>query len=139
MNKKLLLSLALCMAAALALQCGDDDTSSPGGGGGSDTTFSGSVQPIFNSLCASPTCHGTAQSAQLSLVSGQSHADLVNIDAFTEPAFKRVLPGDPQNSYLVMRIEGRQNIGNTMPQIGSISASQITVIRTWIANGAAED
>jgi hypothetical protein len=62
---------------------------------------------------------------------------LVNVASSNEPAFLRVEPGDPENSYLVIKNEGRQAVGSRMP-IGGAPLDEIdqTNIRTWIAQGA---
>ena len=54
------------------------------------------------------------------------------------PALLRVDPGNPDNSYLVHKIEGRPAIlGAQMPpNQPALSGPQITAIRTWIQNGA---
>ena len=47
-------------------------------------------------------------------------------------------PGDPENSYLVHKIEGRAGItGTIMPPGGDpLTAEEIEAIRQWITDGA---
>jgi hypothetical protein len=67
-----------------------------------------------------------------------SFQDLVGIASVELPALLRVDPGNPDNSYLVHKIEGRPTIlGAQMPlNQPPLSGSQIAAIRTWIQNGA---
>ena len=48
----------------------------------------------------------------------------------------RVIPGNAQDSYLVIKIEGRQGVGSRMPVGGALDAVDITNIRNWINEGA---
>jgi hypothetical protein len=54
----------------------------------------------------------------------------------------RVAPGDPENSYLVHKVEGRPGIiGLRMPRNGPpfLTEGQIRIIRRWIELGAPRD
>jgi hypothetical protein len=52
----------------------------------------------------------------------------------------RVVPGAPEQSLLVLKIEGRQPCGMPMPPNPPLlDPADVTRIRTWIANGAAND
>ncbi len=49
----------------------------------------------------------------------------------------RVEPGDPDNSYLIHKLEGTQAVGDRMPQGGPfLDEETIGDIRQWIADGA---
>ena len=51
-------------------------------------------------------------------------------------------PGDPENSYLIHKLEGRPGIvGVRMPRGTGpfLTAGQITIIRRWIELGAHND
>jgi len=52
-----------------------------------------------------------------------------------------VIPGDPESSYLVRKLEGRDINGLRMPRNGPpyLTDGQITVIRRWIEIGAPRD
>jgi hypothetical protein len=53
------------------------------------------------------------------------------------PSLKRVDPGDPDNSYLVQKVEGTAAVGGRMPLGGSrIPQEEIDLIRQWISEGA---
>jgi hypothetical protein len=62
---------------------------------------------------------------------------LVDVPSVLEPDLLRVAPGDPDNSYLVHKVEGSAAIGGQMPLGGPpLSAEEINLIRQWIAAGA---
>jgi hypothetical protein len=49
------------------------------------------------------------------------------------------VPSDPENSYLIHKVEGRAGIvGNRMPNNGPpyLSAGQILILKRWIEIGA---
>jgi hypothetical protein len=139
----------LPVVAALALAgCGDGgtgpgDNSNNGGNGGSprvivaDPSFATVIQEIFNRRgCASGSCHGSAQAAGLNLSSGSSYANLVNVAA-TQSAAARVIPGDADGSYLIVKVEGRQTVGQRMPLGGSaLDNIDLTNLKNWISQGA---
>jgi methionine-rich copper-binding protein CopC len=73
----------------------------------------------------------------LRLDAGNSYALLVGVPSAESPGTLRVKPGDPDNSYLVMKIEGRAAVGGRMPLGGPpLSSSAIAEIRQWITDGA---
>ncbi|GAB4372679.1 MAG: hypothetical protein Kow0042_16110 [Calditrichia bacterium] len=100
----------------------------------------GSIQAnIFNRSCAVSNCHvGNSAPLGLDLSEGKSYANLVNVPSSEAPGLMRVKPSDPDNSYLVHKIEGGPNIsGDRMPLGRSpLSQEQIQLIRQWIADGA---
>ena len=94
------------------------------------------IQPIFNSRCTQ--CHDATSPPQgLSLVAASSYANLVNVASNEVPSLERVEPGNPDDSYLVQKVEGTAAVGGRMPLGGSpLSAAQIELIRSWISDGA---
>ncbi len=75
-------------------------------------------------------------SAGLNLQSGASYASLVNVTATREPIV-RVIPGNADASYLVVKLEGRQSVGSRMPLGGQpLSQTDLTNIKNWINRGA---
>ncbi|MGB5346041.1 MAG: Ig-like domain-containing protein [Woeseia sp.] len=97
---------------------------------------------VFTPTCAVSGCHTGPSSALLpsgmDLSSGDaSFANLVGISSTQQPALSRVAAGDPDNSYLVQKIEGTAASGARMPFGGAaLDQAQIDDIRDWIANGA---
>ncbi len=95
---------------------------------------------IFTPRCS--PCHdgsSTSLPGSMNLSStATSFAALVNVTSLENSALKRVLPGEPNNSYLVHKLEGT-DIGSTarMP-LGGPFLDQATIdqVRTWIAEGA---
>jgi hypothetical protein len=83
-------------------------------------------------------CHAGAQAPLgLRLDAGASYAMLVSVPSVQVPAVFRVAPGDPDNSYLVHKIEGSAAVGGRMPLGGpSLDTTEIDLIRQWIAAGA---
>jgi hypothetical protein len=113
------------------------------GNGGGAVGFAASVQPILTSNCALSGCHAVPNlkpsEKGMNLSQGQAYANLVGVRS-AQSALSRVAPGVPDQSYLVHKIEGTQasvgGSGSRMPLGGSLSASQIETIRSWIAAGA---
>jgi hypothetical protein len=100
---------------------------------------------IFTPRCAVVTCHdSTSQSGALVLEEGFSFDQLVGVEPATPAArdagFLRVDPGDPDNSFLVIKLElpeATLELGSPMPLIGArLTAAEIQLIRDWIAQGA---
>jgi hypothetical protein len=91
---------------------------------------------IFTPICTA--CHaGAAAPVGLRLDSGNAYAALVNVPAVQVSSLRRVLPGDPPNSYLLQKIEGRAAVGSRMPLGGpALPQSSIDLVRGWIAAGA---
>ena len=114
-------------------------TATGGGGGGGGVSFAADVQPIFDQNCALAGCHAAASaSAGLVLAAGSAFDNIVGVPSSQQPGTNRVASGDPDNSYLVRKIEGAAGVsGGRMPLNRSpLSAAQITTIRTWIDQGA---
>ncbi|MGH8530832.1 MAG: c-type cytochrome domain-containing protein [Nevskiales bacterium] len=117
-----------------------------GGGSGGSGGAGGQLQPsivsiqeqVFTPICAE--CHaGAFPSGALRLEDTQtSHAMLVNVRSAEVLLFFRVEPGNPDNSYLIQKLEGRALLGGRMP-LGRppLSPETIAVIRQWITEGAA--
>ncbi len=93
---------------------------------------------VFTPTCS--VCH-TGVGAVLPGSMNLSNADaslmnLVNIDSVNEPGIIRVVPGDPDNSYLIDKLEGTHTVGGIMPPAGMLPQATIDEIRQWITDGA---
>lgn len=125
------------ISTLLLLACGTE----PADSGDSAATFAPTLatvqSEVFNKSCAFSTCHGDGGgSANLSLVDGMSLANLVGMAADGDPTQTRVVPGDPDASYLVMKLEEAPGIvGDVMPAV-PLDAERIALVREWIAEGA---
>ena len=90
-------------------------------------------------------CHtnaGRTPSAGLLLIDGQSYSALVGRASVAKPGAVFVAPGDPDNSYLVHKLEGAPTIvGTRMPRGAGpfLTAGQVSIIRRWIQLGAKND
>lgn len=132
------------VALALAACNGDGGTGLDGDGDGDgreikeQPSFAADVNEIFQRRgCTASQCHGGGQ-AGLTLTSSASanYAQLVDVQATSED-FLRVEPGNAQDSYLVIKLEGRQIAGAQMPLNGSpLDDIDLTNIKNWINNGA---
>ena len=110
----------------------------PGGASALVPTFSSIQDHVFTPICAVPGCHGGA-SAQygLRLDPGFSYGNLVNVASGQDANQTRVIPGDPNDSLIIHKLEGTQTVGARMPDFGPyLPQSTIDVIRQWILDGA---
>jgi hypothetical protein len=98
-------------------------------------------------------CHssaGSTDSGELDLAD-DPYADLLGRDGTGEPAsniagrarnLKRVVPGDPDHSLLVIKLQTKRSddpdygSGMPLPSPGSVCPATLAAIRAWIANGA---
>jgi hypothetical protein len=97
---------------------------------------------VFTPRCAGchsgPTSNNLPSGMNLSGAAA-SHAALVDVASLqANPALDRVEPGDPDNSYLIRKLEGGPNIGGArMPQGGPfLDQATVDMIRQWISDGA---
>jgi hypothetical protein len=120
--KKYYFFIGLFIVLVISFGCGGNNsapTNNDGNGGdpgNGEVSFSGDIQPIFNSRCASSDCHGSSTSAELDLRQGAAYGDLFSVRSTRESSFFRV------------------------DQIGSnLSPAQIQMIRSWIDAGAMDN
>lgn len=110
--------------------------------GGSDAggvSFKADIAPVLASECAACHMMGT-EPGEISLIPAKAYASLVDADS-VEADFKRVKPGAPDESYLVMKLAGTHvengGMGEQMPFGGApLSDDTQARIRLWIAQGA---
>lgn len=102
--------------------------------------FSEIQASVFTPDCATSGCHsGANPSANLNLESGSSYANLVGINATQDAGVQRVNPGNPDQSYLITKLEGPGAMGGQMPPTSPMPQAEIDVIRQWITDGAIDD
>ena len=99
--------------------------------------------PDSSGRVACTGCHtsvGRTPSSGLDLAGTNAHGQLVNVASIGKPGAVRVIPGDPENSYLIHKLEGRQTIvGLRMPRGTTgpvLTDGQMRVIKRWIELGA---
>ena len=97
---------------------------------------------VFGPTCSVGGCHsggGAQLPGSMDLTSAQASFDnLVNIESEQVAGTFRVLPADPDASYLIQKLEGTAAVGQRMP-LGSpdpLEPDVIADIRQWIADGA---
>ncbi len=104
-----------------------------------ETTFTSIQQNIFDNNCALSGCHlGSSAPFGLDLSQGNAYNNLVDVASGEVPTLFRVKPGDPDNSYIVMKLEGAQGIqGQRMPRgRPPLAPDDINAVREWIRLGA---
>lgn len=95
--------------------------------------------------CTTSGCHGSGASAgSLGNLdnANKGHDELVNedVDCNGSSYALRVVPGNPDASFLVKKLEGTYDCGTSMPIVGdSLLPSDLAAIRSWIAAGAIKD
>jgi hypothetical protein len=96
---------------------------------------------ILTPSCATTGCHLGAGAPQgLRLDEANSYGMLVGIASSEEPSILRVAPGDPNNSYLIQKLEGSTSVGAQMPlNAPPLEQASIDVVRQWITDGAIDD
>jgi cytochrome c553 len=103
-------------------------------------SFAADVQLIFNNSCVNISCHGASTQGGMTLVQGQSYSNIVNVSSTEDLTRKRVLPFDADDSFLVIKVEGRQSVGARMPASKDrLSDTQIQNIKNWINKGAKDN
>lgn len=115
----------------------DTPDPSPGGDGSQDATLANLQEKVFTPICAQ--CHfGTNAPVGLRLDSlEESERNLIGVTAVLNPQFQRVAEGDPENSFLYLKIIGDPVAGNRMPLgLPALSDETIQLFREWIENGA---
>jgi hypothetical protein len=137
---------ALCLAAGgcTGSGIGLDSNGQPVGAGGQPSApppltadFQSIQANIFTPICT--RCHIGAGAPQgLQLDAEHSYALLVGVPSSEESGVLRVKAGDPDHSYLILKLEGASGIvGAQMPFGGPyLPQSTIDVIRQWITDGA---
>ena len=100
------------------------------------SVFSEIQSTVFSPICAE--CHGAGfASAGLNLAEGSSFAEIVGVPSTQVSSLSRIEPGDPDNSYLVQKIEGTAAFGGRMPLGGArLPQDRIDLIRQWVTDGA---
>jgi len=134
-------------ASLLSFGCDQDLSTVTGPTPNLETTFSSIQRDIFNARDlanrqACIECHtdvGRAPAGNLVLLEGRSYNNLVGHSSTGKSGATLVIPNDPDNSYIVHKLEGQADIaGQRMPR-GSgpfLTEGQIMVIRRWIELGA---
>jgi hypothetical protein len=87
-------------------------------------------------------CHsGGAPSKGLDLTFEMAFDEMVDVASLQQPGVLLVAPGDPDGSYLVIKLEGAAGmVGRKMPRgRPARPQSEIDIVREWIEAGAERD
>src|SRR5689334_22325013 len=133
------LAVAACTGSGVGLDANGNPIAPGGGGGGEPLTpdFKSIQDNVFTPICTK--CHIGAGAPQgLQLDEAHSYALLVGVPSTEQPTVLRVKAGDPDNSYIVQKLEGAPSISGVRMPFGGpyLDQSTIDVIRTWVSNGA---
>lgn len=130
----------LCLTSMVLASCGGGSGEgvnvTPPGGGALVATFPSIQANVFTPRCTG--CHaGAGAPVGLRLDEGNSYALLVGVASGEQGSLQRVAAGNPNNSYLIQKLEGTAAVGGRMPLGGPfLDTATIAVIRQWIADGA---
>ena len=134
--------VSLAIAVILVSGCGDKEADGPPA---EPNLVPLTVQSIFTTNCAKSGCHaGSSPQQGMNLSENTAYGAIVNITSNEKSTVKRIKPGDPDNSYLVQKIEGAVTItGDRMPKDqgasgpgGYLTQTDIDSVRAWVTAGA---
>jgi hypothetical protein len=137
-----------CFCGLAAAACDEKLSTLAGPTPNLEPTFSSIQQQIFESTDSSgrsacTNCHtnngGRTPTGGMNLNHDVAYDNLVNVASSRKAGAIRVIPGDPENSYIIHKLQGASDIvGKQMPFNGPpyLTAGQITIIKRWIAIGA---
>ena len=141
-------SSAILVAAVFAAACGEDPVG-PGNNNNNNQnnrvvvanpSFATHINEIFQRRgCSGGNCHGSATGRaglRLTADAAANYGQLVNIPATSE-TFMRILPNNPDSSYVMIKVTGQQTVGAQMPLNGAaLDTIDINNLTNWINNGA---
>jgi len=160
-------SLALLFFVLVAGCSSEEPANLPKRDGGTATgaaAFKKDVVPLLQEgSCTLTGCHGAKENNRGVYLTGdpaQMHTELLK-ESSVAKGMKIVAPGDPENSWLMIKLDGKQaqfsakcadtsgtlpagDCGQPMPQgddpsLGQLSQAKRDVIRAWIKAGAKND
>jgi hypothetical protein len=150
MIRPVLVCIALACAALGAAACDESLSTIAGPSPNLQPTFASVQQNIFEATDSSgrtacTSCHtdaGRAPSSGLNLRRETAYAALVGVPSVQRLGVARVKPGDPENSYLIHKLDGRTGIVGTRMPRGTgpyLTDGQMLILRRWIERGAPND
>ncbi len=135
------------MVILLYLACTDKTDDTAPASTELDFTFSENLTFIFDRNCAYTGCHFPPDAepneegqAGMDLSHGAAYASIVGVPSDEVPTMMRIAPGDPEGSYLYLKLNDRQaevgGTGTRMPTELFLSAPEIQMFADWILAGA---
>ena len=124
---------ALLATAAASAACADKADDS-GGAPAAPATFE-AVRAELAPSCGFSSCHGPPGAALFVVDDGTQESDWIDVPSTQDPTWTLVVPGQPDQSLLVAKLEGAAGIpGEPMPPpSGGVNAATIDLVRRWIA------
>lgn len=125
------------------LACDDTIKVPEGGENGGGTTPTGTdfcaVQTIFNNDCV--MCHSAGGQAGGLDLETDPYAAIVGVESSQFAGKTLVVAGDAAGSLLYRKMSGTQSSdeGGVMPSSGALSADVLSVVETWINDGASSE
>ncbi|MCP4807689.1 MAG: hypothetical protein GY913_27110 [Proteobacteria bacterium] len=108
-----------------------------------DPTYDADIVPLFEANCTDYGCHLNRESIN-SLDATVAYGFLTTEMSEDIPSMPKVDPGDPENSYLFLKLEGTHvdagGAGARMPKgQDPLSAEELALVEAWIDAGAPEN
>lgn len=122
----------------------DDSATTPTEGA---VSFGVDLRFIFDRNCAYTGCHFPPDAepneegqAGMDLTADAAYGAIVNVPSDEVPTMMRIAPGDPEGSYLYLKLNDRQaevgGTGTRMPTELFLSQPEIEKFESWILAGA---
>ncbi|MEO8258116.1 MAG: hypothetical protein ABI868_12290 [Acidobacteriota bacterium] len=147
MGRRILFITMLLAGAAGVTACDEQLAPIAGPTPNLEPTFASIQREIFETTdsagrVACTGCHtsvGRIPAGGLTLTHDAAYDNLVGVPSRLKTGATRVIAGDPENSYIIQKLEGRSDIvGLRMPFSGQpfLGAGQILILKRWIELGA---
>ncbi len=102
-------------------------------------SYSKDVEPIMVAACGD--CHGTDRPKKGLALTANGRENMLDVASQVEPDRVLLVAGDPEASYLWVKLNHRQKEGRGMPRTifsaKKLPAEQLDLIKRWIEEGAA--
>lgn len=123
---------------------GADTTGAGSDDGTNDETWGAVFSEIIAPNCNNGYCHGGGAAGFSVTDAASTYASLVEVPAMGmacgPTGAVRVVPGDPDASLLIQKLEGTQACGAAMPKdLPALAQSEIDRVRAWILDGAMDN
>lgn len=100
-------------------------------------TFTEVFDEILFQSCGFSSCHGGSAGAPFLTDAEEAYASLVDAESNAKEDAILVVPGNPDQSYLIQKLENAAGIaGDAMPPSSPLSDETIERVRSWIEDGA---